>query len=270
MWDDAKVTVLEFIATLVRALAWPAVVVFLLYLFRNQVTALADRLKSASFGGASAEFNALSEQAQGNLDDAAQDLALGTLKPSSERSGREPAEDAEAEQDDRQRELLARWRHPGLTGRLTQRAQELIAERAELPPLDPPSLVWYSVGDPAAGAQQIMASLEAWLAATAYMLGEPDNLTPEDATRQLCSLGKLDAETMLATLSDIRSMANLLARTRFIDVKTNELARLARIADEFARTLWAAVRPGIDVLESIYRGLAEEAGEREADALSGG
>ncbi|MGU3475617.1 hypothetical protein [Methylobacterium sp. D48H] len=67
--SERVVDILQFISAIVGSLAWPLVVIYLLYLLRHQLSALAKRLQEISLpGGGGAKFRDEVREAQIKLD----------------------------------------------------------------------------------------------------------------------------------------------------------------------------------------------------------
>src|SRR5689334_3237048 len=67
---EPPMSVLQFIDSMVGHLAWPLVVLLLIYLLRKELTALAGRVVEMSFAGAKFKFGQLIAKGTDIVDDA--------------------------------------------------------------------------------------------------------------------------------------------------------------------------------------------------------
>jgi hypothetical protein len=79
---------LQFFASIIGSLAWPSVVVALLFMLRGQMAGLVGRLEELAFGGAKAKFAMALEQGKANTEQLAATLIIEGRKTTSDNAAK--------------------------------------------------------------------------------------------------------------------------------------------------------------------------------------
>ncbi len=276
-------TVLEFIAAVVRALAWPVVILALVLMFRRQLTDLIGRLKSAKWGDKEAVFDTIAEEFQDKLDEVARERALdtrgnaggetvppaelepvdGSYPPDPERGvrsrwARDPQELYE--------KALSRWRHPSRFGPLIRRGEDLAKHHNDFRTavVDPPRFAWYF--DPqrlTESANDAFMDLRNWVGLTAALLGFDQPQDVKGSLVFLAELASLDETSLLGAWRRLVTMSRLIQAMPEDKALADEVARFVRSVEQFAQTLLEAVAPGLEVMRIGFEDAQEKMGEAQ-------
>lgn len=275
-------SVLGFLSSLVGSLAWPAVTLCLVLVFRGPLADLIGRLKSAKWGDKEAVFERASEALQVQLDeifldsskvDAREDASdHGPALPSEEDSSAStepttaPWSRWARDPQERYAKVVSKWRHPSRSVPLQRVAQEMVATGVpEFPAAAPPRFTWYlNQRDPFGSATEALHDLTDWVEFLAARLGADDSANVKRSIVHIAEVASLDETKLLSAWRNLASMNLVVQAGRGIDQGSDEATRFVRSVEQFAQTLFDAIEPGIDIVRSAYEDAVAEIGEDQA------